>query len=89
MNRKPAHKYGSIVLAQETVRFGGMLLDYRLVAGASETDRFQIRISNGAERAESNAGSDIEAALRAYQAVLRGRVTPCGLADVMYDLKSV
>lgn len=89
MNVKPARKHRSIVLAQETVRFGGMLLDYRLVASTSETDRFQIQISTGAEQAESGAGSDIEAALRAYRAVLRGRVTPCGLADVMYDLKSV
>lgn len=79
----------SIVLAEETVRFGGMILDYRLAAYPSRNERFRIRITSGDERAESAIGNDIEAALRAYRAILRGRVTPCGLEDVVYDLKSV
>ena len=78
-----------IVLVQETVHFGGMILDYRLIAYRSRSERFRIRITSGEERVESTVGNDIEAALRAYRAVLHGRVTPCGLEDVMYDLKSV
>lgn len=90
MNQDPTHHpHSPIVLVQETVHFGGMILDYRLIAYRSRTERFRIRITSGEERVESTVGNDIEAALRAYRAVLHGRVTPCGLEDVMYDMKSV
>lgn len=89
MLKEPVHQHTPFILAQETVRFGGMILDYRLVAYQSRTERFRIRITSGEERVESTIGNDIEAAVRVYRAVLRGRVTPCGLEDVMYDLKSV
>ncbi len=89
MNQDPTHQHPPIILIQETVRFGGMILDYRLVAYRSRTERFRIRITSGEEQVESTIGNDIDAALRVYRAVLHGRVTPCGLEDVMYDLKSV
>lgn len=89
MFKEPIYQHKPIILAQETVHFGGMILDYRLVAYQSRTERFRIRITSGEERVESTVGNDIEAAVRAYRAVLRGRVTPCGLKDIMYDLKSV
>lgn len=89
MNTEPTFQHKPIVLTQEAVCFGGMLLDYRLVAYHSQTERFRIRITSGAETVESTVGNDIEAALRAYRAILNGRVTPCGLEDVMYDLRCV
>lgn len=89
MNQDPTRQPKPITLAQETVRFGGMILDYRLNAYPSRIERFRIRITSGDECAESTIGNDIDAALRIYRAILHGRVTPCGLDDVMYDLKSV
>ena len=88
-NTAPTFHPLPIVLTQETVSFGGMILDYRLVAYQSQTERFRIRVTSGKETVESTVGSDIEAALRAYRAILGGRVTPCGLEDVMYDLRCV
>lgn len=73
-----------IVLVGETVRFGGMILDYRLIAYPTQNERFHVRISTGRETAESVVGSDIEHALRIYRILLGGRVTPCGLAEVLH-----
>lgn len=89
MNNEHTNDTKAVVVAQETVSFGGMLLDYRLLACQSPTERFRICITSGSERVESVIGSDIEFALRAYRMILQGRVTPCALEDVMYDLKSV
>lgn len=89
MNTVPNSKHPSIVLTQETVHFGGMILDYRLVAYHSPTERFRIRVTSGKETVESALGCDIETALRIYRAILGGRVTPCGLEDVLCDLQSV
>ena len=75
-----------LVLAEETVNFGGMLLRYRLLAGDSESDRFWVLITKGRERSTAGLGNDINRALRFYNMVVGGRVTPCGLQDVMYDL---
>lgn len=89
MNHEASLSRDPIVLAQETIRFGGMILHYRLAAYHSQTERFRIRVETGGEAAESSVGSDIETALRAYRMILGGRVTPCVLEDVMYDLRSV
>lgn len=89
MNTDLSNEHKTILLAQETVSFGGMLLDYRLVACQSPSERFRICVASGDERVESVIGNDLEAALRTYRTVLQGRVTPCALEDVMYDLKSV
>lgn len=42
MNVPRNKKNTTIVLTQETVHFGGMILDYRLVACPSQTERFRI-----------------------------------------------
>ena len=76
----------AVTLTEEIISFGGMLLEYRLVACNTYADRFRIRVILGEERAECGTGNDIDLALRCYRAVVRGRVTPCGLSDVMYDL---
>ena len=77
---------GEIVLAEETVCFGGMLLRYRLMAGESEINRFSILITKGRERSTAGLGNDVNRAVQFYNMVVAGRVTPCGLQDVMYDL---
>ncbi len=74
------------ILAEETVNFGGMLLRYRLFACESNINRFCILITKGRERSTAGLGNDINRALRFYNMVVGGRVTPCGLQDVMYDL---
>lgn len=89
MNVPQNRKHTSIVLTQETVHFGGMILDYRLVACPSQTERFRICVTSGNETVESALGCDIETALRIYRAILGGRVTLCGLEDVLCDLQSV
>ncbi len=76
----------SVTLTEEIISFGGMLLKYSLIASNTYVDRFRIRVMLGDERAEYGTGNDIDLALKRYRAVVRGRVTPCGLSDVMYDL---
>lgn len=76
----------AITLTEEIISFGGMMLEYRLIACNTYADRFRIRVILGEERAEYGMGNDIDLALKCYRAVVRGRVTPCGLSDVMYDL---
>lgn len=80
------HSADSITLAEETVSFGGMMLQYRLLAKETYQDRFRIRVTSGQEQTEASVGSDISSALNSYRAVVNGRVTPCCLHDVMYDL---
>lgn len=75
-----------ILLKEETVSFGGMILEYRLLVCNTYADRFRIRVQKGEERAEHSLGNDVEEAIRQYRAVVRGRVTPCGLEDVMCEL---
>ena len=76
----------SMTLEEETVIFGGMLLTYQLLICNSSTDRFRLRIRSGEERSEVALGSRVELALRLYRTVVRGRVTPCGLPDVISEL---
>ena len=75
-----------VLLKEEVVSFGGMLLEYRLFVCNTYADRFRIRVAKGEERAEYGVGNDLDVALRYYRAVVRGRVTPCGLFDVMCEL---
>lgn len=86
MNAESTVCNNPIVLTQETVCFGGLILDYRLNAYLSHAKRFRIRVTSGSETAEYAIGNDIEKALRIYHIIVGGRVTPCGLADVLYDL---
>ena len=73
-------------LTEETVGFGGMLLEYSLLGYPVRGDRFRICVLLGSERAEFGVGNNLERALSIYRTVVRGRVTPCGLEDVLQDL---
>lgn len=73
-------------LTEETVGFGGMLLEYSLLGYPVRGDRFRISVLLGSERAEFSVGNDLERALGIYRTIVRGRVTPCGLGDVLQDL---
>ena len=86
MQTKPCNTEGAITLAEETISFGGMLLEYRLLVRNTYADRFRILITSGSERAEGGLGNEIGTALDCYRLVVDGRVTPCALEDVMYDL---
>ena len=76
----------TLTLTEETVAFGGMILEYRLLVSDTSAGRFRIRISKSDERSEFVIGNDIDVAMRIYHAVVRGRVTPCALQDVLGDL---
>ena len=76
----------AFTLTEETVGFGGMLLEYSLLGYPVRADRFRICVLLGSERAEFSVGNNLERALRIYRTVVRGRVTPCGLSDVLQDL---
>lgn len=73
------------VLEEETVSFGGMLLNYQFLVSDNAERRFLVRISSGAESAETVLGIRISPALKLYHAIVRGRVTPCCLAEVVSD----
>lgn len=86
METKKRNPEGAITLAEEIISFGGMLLEYRLLVCNTYADRFRVLVMSGCERAESSAGNEIGEALELYRSVVHGRVTPCALEDVMYDL---
>jgi hypothetical protein len=79
-----------IVLCYDHVYFGGMQLTYlfSVLPGEGE-NRYFISISLGEETCEADAGSDLVRALEYYLRIREGYVTPCGLDDVMQDLRYV
>ena len=85
-NTKTNPPQDAVTLAEETISFGGMLLEYRLLVRNTYADRFRVTVALGEERAESGVGNDIEAALGRFRSVVHGRVTPCTLSEVLCDL---
>lgn len=74
-----------LILEEETVSFGGLLLNYQLLVCNGEESRFHVRITSGGEQMEAELGDQVTPAIKLYHAIVRGRVTPCGLPDVMAD----
>ena len=74
-----------LILEEETVSFGGLLLNYQLLVYNGEGSRFRVRITSGGEQMEAELGNQVTPAIKLYHAIVRGRVTPCGLPDVMAD----
>ena len=73
------------ILEEETVSFGGMLLKYQFLACNNYDLRFHVRVDSGKEHVEATLGNRLDPALKLYRAIVRGRVTPCGLHDVVSD----
>jgi len=71
------------ILEQETVAFGGMLLEYRLLLANDGGDRFRVRVALGSEAAEYGIGDQLASALERYRLLVRGTVTPCCLREVL------
>ena len=74
-----------IILDEETVSFGGMLLNYQFAVCSNDSPRFYVRVAIGQEHMEAPLGDRIDPSLKLYHAIVRGRVTPCGLHDVVAD----
>ena len=85
MKKQSACRNCQLTLEEETVSFGGMLLKYQFAVCNDETPRFLVRITSGQERMEAILGNRIDHSLKLYRAIVRGRVTPCGLHDVVTD----
>ena len=73
------------VLEEETISFGGMLLKYQFLVSGNQDHSFAVRISSGNEVAETVLGTRLSPAFKLYHAIVRGRVTPCCLAEVVSD----
>ena len=73
------------ILEEETVSFGGMLLKYQFLVCNHDDLRFRVSVDSGKEHVEATLGNRIDPALKLYHAIVRGRVTPCGLNDVVSD----
>ena len=85
---KKATKQPIIALCEDHVYFGGMQLTYRLLLIPGEVMHlYSISISLGEETCEADAGNDLSRALGHYQRIREGCVTPCGLDDVMQELR--
>ena len=85
---KKATNYHAIALCEDNVYFGGMQLTYRLLLVPGEVvHRYSISVSLGEETCEADAGSELSLALGHYQRIREGCVTPCGLDDVMQELR--
>ena len=75
-----------MVIEEEAVRYGGMILQYCLLICKGEAERFRIRVSVGVEAAEYGIGDCLDTALEYYRILVRGRVTPCCLGEVLEEL---
>ena len=85
---KKAIDHPIITLCEDHVYFGGMQLTYRLLLTPGEVmHRYSVSISLCDETCEAEAGNDLLSALENYQRIREGRVTPCGLDDVMQELR--
>ena len=85
---KKATDHPIITLCQDHVYFGGMQLTYRLLLTPGEVmHRYSVSISLCDETCEAEVGNDLLLALSHYQCIREGRVTPCGLDDVMQELR--
>ena len=73
------------VLEEEAVSFGGMLLKYQFIVSGDRIHSFSVRISSGDESAEVALGTHLSPSLKLYHAIVRGRVTPCCLLEVVSD----
>ncbi len=80
-------KESNRTLADETVRYAGMLLRYQLKDTDRIDERFLLVVSNGGEHAEISVGNDICFAALCYRSVRDGRVTPFALDEIVYDLR--
>lgn len=77
-----------IVLCEDHVYFGGMQLTYRFSVLPGEVmHRYFIGVFLAEEFCEVEAGEDLVRALGHYLRVREGCVTPCGLDDVMQELR--
>lgn len=77
----------TIALCQDHVYFGGMQLTYRLSLVPGEVmHRYTISVSLGQETCRADAGNDLSRAIKYYERIREGCVTPCGLDDVMQEL---
>lgn len=74
------------ILEQETVAFGGMLLEYRFWLASGSEERFRVSVTLGSESAEYGLGDRLAPALERYRLLVRGRVTPCCLQEVLEEL---
>ena len=87
---KKATTYPTITLCEDHVCFGGMQLIYRLLLLPGEAmHQYSVSISLKEETCKSNAGNELLRAMEYYQRIREGRVTPCGLDDVMQELQYV
>ena len=85
---KQANKYPIITLCEDHIYFGGMQLTYRLLLIPGDVmHHYFISVSLDGELCEAEAGNDLARALCHYQSVREGIVTPCGLDDVMQELR--
>lgn len=75
----------TVLLARENVYFGGMNLSYQLHAFTyGEICTYFVRVERDGEMCEAKLGSNLSKALKNYQIIVRGGVTPCALDDVLH-----
>ena len=78
---------GRTVLCKDAVSYGGMLLTYTLHIGQiSSGARYELSVRCGEELYETSLGEDLHTALRIYDTLREGLVTPCSAGDVVEDL---
>ena len=79
-----------VILASESVYFGGMHLCYQLFTRGVENVRaYWIGVRMGKERSEALLGGCVERALAEYKRIVRGCITPCALEDAVSVMESM
>ena len=81
-------KKQEMTLTEAFVMVAGLRCRYRLVAAEDEVTRitFRIVIATDCEETVALVGDDLWRATDWFERILAGRVTPCGLHDVVEDL---
>ena len=88
MKSTQAYNAQSVLLTEDHIYFGGMSLSYQLLVKSDyPIHHFYIRIQKSEEEEMAEVGTDLYHAVRCYQSIVRGAVTPCTLVEVVSDLR--
>ena len=77
----------TVVLKKACVRCHGLSLRYSLAAVQTcDGVRYDAAVERGDEKQSVTLGNDVEEALRLFEMLWRGSVTPCVLKETVADL---
>ena len=79
----------TVILREATARVARRCARYRFSRSDRALPQYYIEIEYAGERAATCLGTDGERAARIFDLLVRGRVTPCTLCDIVKDMDAL